>query len=145
MFCGDLEVGNLVNPLSHSTDVGFGWERIQQVVERKDRVDQTSLFDQNLHPVISDHSRTISIMRENGIEPGNKGQNYVCRRILRRMLKYLTGHESFEFDDWLGRERDLREQSLKRGRQFWRKHKDKPPNFWWETFGILPEESELLE
>ena len=61
------------------------------------------------------------------------------------MLKHLTCHKSFEFDDWLGRERDLREQSLKRGRRFWRKYKDMPPRFWWEMFGILPEESELLE
>jgi hypothetical protein len=144
VFCNGLEVGNLVNPLGHSTDVGFGWERLHQVVEGKTRVDQTSLFDSRLPPIVSDHRRTISIMRENGIEPGNKGQSYVCRRLLRRILRHLTGDEKFEFDDWLHHERVLREQSLQRGRRLWRKHREKPPEFWWETFGILPEEIELL-
>jgi alanyl-tRNA synthetase len=143
LFCGDLEIGNLVNPLGHSTDVGFGWERLHLVIECKQRVDQTSLFDRNLHPILSDHSRTISLMRENGIKPGNKGRNYVCRRLLRRMLRLVT-NESFEFDDWLETERKLRERSIRQGRRMWRKHQDKPPNFWWETFGILPEEIELL-
>jgi hypothetical protein len=61
------------------------------------------------------------------------------------MLRLVSGKELFDFDDWLSQERHLREQSLKRGRRLWRKHKDKPPSFWWETFGVLPEEIELLE
>ncbi|MEQ8784790.1 MAG: alanine--tRNA ligase-related protein [Pirellulaceae bacterium] len=134
-----------MNPLGHSTDVGFGWERLVQVIEGKRRVDETSLFDQTLHPLVRDHFRTVSLLRENGIEPGNKGRNYVCRRILRRMLRHLTGDESFEFDDWLEQEKELREKSIQRGRRMWRRHGDKPVSFWWETFGILPEEIELLQ
>jgi len=144
LFCGNLEIGNLVNPLCHSTDVGFGWERLHQVVEGKDRVHETSLFDQKVHPVVSDHSRAISIMRENGIEPGNKGRNYVCRRLLRRMLRLVSDDQKFDFDDWIIKERILREQNLRRGRRLWRKHRHKPVEFWWETHGILPEELELL-
>jgi alanyl-tRNA synthetase len=144
VFVGNLEIGNLVNPLGHSTDVGFGWERLVQVIERKDRVDESSLFDQKHHPVVRDHCRTISSLRENGIEPGNKGRNYVCRRLLRRMLRHLTGGESFEFDEWLRQELELREKSLRQGRRLWRRHSEKPVKFWWETFGILPEEVELL-
>ena len=144
VFCGDLEIGNLVNPLVHSTDVGFGWERLVQVVEGKERVDQTSLFDPGLHPVVSDHRRTLSILWENEIEPGNRGRNYVCRRILRRLLRLVDEGDSFEFDDWLRSERDLRGQSLRRGRRLWRRHRHKPRQFWWETFGILPEEIELI-
>jgi hypothetical protein len=44
LYVGGLEIGNLVNPLGHSTDVGFGWERLLQVVEGRRRADQTSLF-----------------------------------------------------------------------------------------------------
>lgn len=145
VFVGELEIGNLVNPLGHSTDVGFGWERLIQVVEQKNRVDETSLFDGRLHPVVSDHCRTISVMRENGIEPGNKGRNYVCRRLLRRVLRLLDGSEQFDFDDWLQSERELREKSIRQGRRLWRKHKHQPPQFWWETLGIMPDEIELLE
>ena len=145
VFCGDLEIGNLVNPLGHSVDVGFGWERLHQVVENVSRVDRTSLFDPGLHPVISDHERTIRVLRENGIEPGNRGRNYVCRRLLRRMMRHLSSDDHFEFDDWIHQERGLRERSLRRGRKLWRKHRDKPTSFWWETFGVLPEEIDLLK
>lgn len=145
VFCGELEIGNLVNAEGRSTDVGFGWERIHQVVEQKRRVDETSLFSTRGQPVVLDHCRTISVMRENGIGPGNKDRNYVCRRLIRRMLPFLTGEEQFEFDDWLCEERELRERSLNQGRRHWKKHRNKPPGFWWETFGILPEEIRLLE
>jgi hypothetical protein len=80
-----LELGNLVNPLGHSTDVGFGWERLVQVIEGKERVDQTSLFRPGCHPVVSDHERTLEVLQLNGIQPGNKGREYVCRRLVRRL------------------------------------------------------------
>ena len=144
LFVDDLEIGNLVNPLGHSTDVGFGWERLHQVIERKQRVDQTSLFDHGIHPIVSDHTRTINILLDNGIQPGNRGRNYVCRRIIRRLLRWLDGNEQFPFDDWLQSETELRERNLQQGRRVWRRHKDKPPEFWWETFGILPDELVLL-
>jgi alanyl-tRNA synthetase len=145
VFCGSLEIGNLVNPLVYSVDVGFGWERLHQVVEGKQRVDQTSLFDSTLPPLLSDHFRTVTVLRQNGIEPGQKGRNYVCRRLLRRVLRFLSGNEPVEFSDWLQKERELRERSVKEGRRLWRRHRNKPPNFWWETFGILPEEMDLLQ
>jgi alanyl-tRNA synthetase len=141
---GDLEIGNLVHPLGPSTDVGFGFERLVQLLEGKSRVDETSSFDQTQHPLVRDHSRTVSVLRRNGVEPGNKGRSYVCRRLLRRMLPYLSGGESFELGDWLQQERQLREESLRRGRRLWRSHQNKPPTFWWETFGLLPDEIRFL-
>jgi S1-C subfamily serine protease len=139
LFVGQLEIGNLVNPLGHSTDVGFGWERLLQVIEGKSRIDETTLFDQSLHPIVSDHSRTIAILKEHGIEPGNKGRNYVCRRLLRRVLRLEPNINQFSFRDWLISERELRDESIRRGRRVWKRHKNKPRQFWWETFGILPE------
>lgn len=144
VFVEDLELGNLVQPLEHSTDVGFGWERLVQVLERQNCVYQSSLFEQSIHPVLSDHQRTLSVLLENGVTPGSRGRSYVCRRLLRRMLKYLNGSETFEFDDLLDHERELRRKSLQHGQRYWRRHKDKPLEFWWETFGILPEEVERL-
>ena len=143
LYCRGLEIGNLVNPLGHSTDVGFGWERLHQVVERVERVEQCSLFPPDLPPVVSDHLRTLELMRENGIVPGNKGRSYVCRRLVRRLLRFELP-PNLGLEDWLGQERELRERSLKQGRRSWRKNRDRPPEFWWETFGILPEEIELL-
>src|SRR5262249_45444966 len=105
IYCGDLEIGNLVNPHGGSTDVGFGWERIVQVVEKVPRVDRSSLFRQDVHPIVADHTRTVQTLLENGVRPGNKHREYVCRRLLRHMLRYLDGSESFSFDEWLNEER----------------------------------------
>jgi len=59
LFVNDLEIGNLVNPLEHSTDVGFGLERLLQVLEKKSRVDETDLFRKDVHPIVADHYRNL--------------------------------------------------------------------------------------
>ena len=143
LYCGDVEVGNLVNPDGGSTDVGFGWDRLLQVVEAKEAVTQTSLFRRDLHPILADHERAIMGLRDNGIEPGNRGRPYVCRRLLRRMLRLIES-EKFIFDDWLDAERLLRERVLAQSRRMWRKHHAKPPEWWWDTMGVLPEEIDLI-
>lgn len=144
LFVGDLEIGNLVNPLGHSVDVGFGLERIHQVVEGKGRVDETSLFDVDGDPVLKDHWRSLCILWESGVPPGGKGRNYVCRRLLRRMLD-LVGGKRPPFQEWVDSERVLRENRLVEGRRHWRKFRDRPPEFWRETFGIMPDEIEMLK
>jgi alanyl-tRNA synthetase len=144
VYVGGLEVGNLVNPLGHSTDVGFGWERLLQVVEGKRRVDQTSLFRQGCHPVVADHERALEVLRHNGIRPGNRGRESVCRRLLRRLLRHVGGGEPFGFQEWVEEERRRLERRLREGRRSWRRNRDRPASWWWETFGILSEEIPLL-
>jgi alanyl-tRNA synthetase len=139
MYVGSLEVGNLVNTLDHSTDVGFGWERMLQVLEGKQRVDDTSLFRRDLDFVLRDHIRTLESFWRNGVEPGNKGRGYVCRRLLRRMLM-RTNESSFCFKDWLESERQKREVIFSKVKKLFHKHGDKSDDWWWSTFGILPEE-----
>jgi len=130
--------------LGHSTDVGFGLERLVQVLENVPRVDETSLFDQSLHPILRDHGRTLRLMRDNGIVPGNKGREYVCRRLLRRSLRYSSDNFGIGILDWLQSEKDLLQKRLISAKKAWKKHKDKPPEWWWDTFGILADEMELL-
>jgi hypothetical protein len=45
-----------------------------------------------------------------------------------------------ELRDWLDSEQRHRDRSLRQGRRLWRKFQNQPVEFWWETFGILPEE-----
>lgn len=139
-----LEVGNLVNPMGHSIDVGFGFERMLQIVEGKSRVDETSDFDQTLDPVSRDHVRTLTVFWEQGIVPGNKGRNYVCRRLLRRFLRRNPSPD-VPFGEWTGDERRRMEQSLREGRRHWRKNGERPDGFYWDTFGVLPEELPLMK
>jgi hypothetical protein len=105
-FCSELftpegvEAGSLVNPLGHSVDVGFGFERVPQVMEGKSRVDETELFDLSLDPVSRDHFRTLSVFKEQGIGPGNRGRNYVCRRLMRRLIRLNPEGVEGPFSDW---------------------------------------------
>ena len=140
LYSRGIEIGNLVNPLNHSTDVGFGYERLHLIVEGVNRVDETSLFNRSYHPVVRDHSRTLDMLWRNNIEPGNKRRNYVCRRLTRRLLKHLQGGEHFTFDQWVEQERMLHERQLKKVQRLWPRNRDKSPSWWWETHGILPEE-----
>jgi hypothetical protein len=145
VFVGDLEIGNLVNPLGHSIDVGFGFERLLQVLEGKERVQETSLFRQDLHPIVSDHLRALEVMRESGVHPGSKGREYVCRRLVQRILPLVERPEDLpSISDWIGREQENQRQRLKTGRRMW-KFKQRSPEFWRKTFGLTPEDLELLD
>lgn len=144
VFCGDIEIGNLVNPMGHSTDVGFGWERLHQVYEHKTRIDDTSLFIDH-HPIVKDHYRAVCAFHEADIIPSNKKHGYVCRRMITRMLPFLRGDEGFIFHEWIRQEKDRHEKKLRLGRQKWQKYQDKSPEWWWDTFGILPEELRMIE
>lgn len=145
LYVDHLEIGNLVNPLGHSTDVGFGLERLLQVIENKSRVDETSLFDVSLSPVSRDHQRTLRLMLENGIKPGNKGREYVCRRLLRRMLRQNDSGFDPVIVHWIDEERRSSELRIKRAKSAWRRHSHQPVSWWWDSFGILPEEIELIK
>lgn len=142
VYSRGLEIGNLVHTLEHSVDVGFGWERLAQIVEGVARVDQSSLFMQ-LHPVVADHARTVEILWNNGISPGGKGRNCVCRRLVRRMLPHV-GENVFVFQVWLEAEREQLRKRVADAKRLWRRHRDKTPEWWWTTCGIFPEEIELL-
>jgi alanyl-tRNA synthetase len=143
VFCGNLEIGNLVNPLGHSTDVGFGWERLHMVVEQKNVVHETSLFDTSQHPVVSDHLRSLQCLIENGVIPSNKGRGYVMRRLIRRILPLLDEGQLF-CQELVDKERESREKTLRSAKKSVRKNKDKSPQWWWDTFGVLPDELPLL-
>jgi len=154
-YCSELftpdgvEVGNLVNPLGHSTDVGFGYKRILQLMEGKSRVDETELFNPLLDPISRDHFRTLSLFKEQGIVPGNKGRSYVCRRIIRRFIRLNPQGFECSFSTWMSSERVRMDQSIRDARKHWHRNRNKhgtiPDIFYWDTFGILPEEMDLVK
>lgn len=138
VYSRGVEIGNLVNPLGHSTDVGFGFERLMMVLEGKSRADETSLFDQRFDPVTRDHVRTLSLFHANGIKPGGKGRGYVCRVLLRKVLHIEVGPQTWS--DWIEVEKKVQAGSMERGRRMWNRHKDKSPEWWWQTCGLTPDD-----
>jgi alanyl-tRNA synthetase len=145
LFIGHLEIGNLVNTLGHSTDVGFGLERLLQCLEQKSRVDETGLFDQSLSSITRDHVRTLKSLKQNGIVPGYKNRGSVCRRLLQRILKIEEDLSIPEIQDWIDQEKQLQNKRLATGKRVWFKHKKKSPEWWLSTFGITLEDLELLK
>lgn len=81
-----VEVGNIVNPLGHSIDVGFGRERLKYILGA---------------PVLTDvqqlQKAALDIINS-GVKPSAKEHGYILRKILREL--YLKGgvleHEYFE-------------------------------------------------
>jgi alanyl-tRNA synthetase len=144
VFCGEVEIGTIVNPMPDLADVGFGWERLHQVLEGRATVFETSLFAQGCSQVVADHLRALERLVENGVHPGNRGREYVCRKLARRFLREWSGgpRVSPALAAILDEESERRHRVLRLGRRLvsnprWR---HMPAEWWWDTHGILPEE-----
>jgi hypothetical protein len=61
------------------------------------------------------------------------------------MLPFLCGCELFPFNEWIEQEEDRRDKNIEFGKKKWSKYCDKSPEWWWDTFGILPEELLILK
>jgi len=102
-------------------------------MEGKSRVDETSLFNQDWHPIVRDHVRSVTHLLEQQIIPGNKGRNNVCKDLIRRMIPHLTEPLQPEIEYWVEREREMlkkKRYNLERYRnsfhtkpyEYWQKH-----------------------
>jgi alanyl-tRNA synthetase len=103
------ENGKLTPLPKKYVDTGAGFERIVQVLQKKDSNYHTGLFMPIIeeiagiskveyypdergvsHRVIADHIRALSFALADGGMPSNEGRGYVLRRILRRAARH--GH-----------------------------------------------------
>ncbi len=102
------EDGTLM-PLEHgSVDTGMGMERTIVALQHRANVYETELFTNILKKleelsgfeyaaapetmksmrIIADHLRAASIMFMDGVEPSNKDQGYILRRLIRRAIRH---------------------------------------------------------
>lgn len=120
-YVGQIEVGNIVNPLGTCIDVGFGLERLEQVTGRP----------RNLTGV--ERLRyTLDVLESSGVVPGPKGQGYVMRRLVRALRERGCTWDSPLFVIEMARaekQRNLYERMKRR-------HPDKDNAWWWDTLGI---------
>ena len=100
--------GNLTPLPRKNVDTGMGLERLAMVVQQKQSIYDTDLYqpiiqraaslatttygenpehDRALR-VIADHSRGATFLIADGVLPGNEGRSYILRRILRRAIRF---------------------------------------------------------
>lgn len=93
------EDGKIVDAIQKNIDTGMGLERAVAVLNGKDNVYDTDIFeeifkkipvelDQKQKRIIADHSRAINALIADGVEPSNKERGYVLRRLMRRIIAY---------------------------------------------------------
>lgn len=91
--------GKVVGKLSQkNVDTGMGLERITAVVNGKESVYDTDLFDyifaeipegeQKSKRIIADHVRASCFLIADGVVPGNTDRAYILRRLLRAAIRH---------------------------------------------------------
>lgn len=91
--------GKIISKLAKkNVDTGAGFERICAVLQGKNNVFETDLFEGIMNEsakitnniksqrIVSDHIRTSVFLIADGVSPGNTDQGYVLRRIIRRAV-----------------------------------------------------------
>lgn len=121
MYVDGVEIGNIVNPLGHSIDCGFGLERLVQVMGYKS-------------PTPSEHLiQVLHLLESQDLQPSGKGSGSVVRQIVKKGLDLGV---STDEHPWL---KQL-DQRLKQQRKLYERLRprnlDKDPSWWYETHGI---------
>ena len=97
--------GKLTLLKQKGVDTGMGLARLTAVVQKKDSVFETDLFepiikeiekkadrpyksDQKSYRIIADHIKSAVFLISEGIFPSNVEKGYVLRRVLRRAIRY---------------------------------------------------------
>ena len=82
-------------------DTGMGLERISMIMQEKDNLFDTDLFqplykelisntdksDKKYEKIILDHVKSSTFMISDGVVPTNEGRGYVLRRLIRRAIR----------------------------------------------------------
>jgi len=82
-------------------DTGMGLERLVTIVQKKQSVYETDLFNSEMtkeERVIADHVKAALFMITDGMLPANTGAGYILRRLIRRAVRFSKKPLSEELD-----------------------------------------------
>ena len=93
-------------------DTGMGLERLAMVVQGKQNIFETDLFEPTIDilrglgegswsaRIATDHARGIVFLVADGVRPTNKDQGYILRRLIRRIIPHLKERQGLiRFND----------------------------------------------
>jgi len=115
IYCRDLEIWNLVFneyfmdknkkliPLKQKgVDTGAGLERVALIMQRKESVFETDLFEpvmlaistsnERAKRIIADHIKSSVFLIADGIEPSANDKGSILRRLIRRVIDLINKH-----------------------------------------------------
>ena len=97
-----LDDGSIEPLQQRNIDTGLGLERLTMLLEGKNSVYETELFepwmriipelwklDEEDERIVIDHLRSSMVIIGDGVHPSNTGRGYVLRRLIRRVLTLL--------------------------------------------------------
>lgn len=120
-YVGDLEVGNIVNPLGTCLDVGFGLERLDRVVNGQFNKTRQELLIEVIESIINSK-----------VFPSNTKQGYVLRKLIRTLIKEGGYFEHKFFFD----EKIRQEKMWERYNKLKIKNPNQTKEWWFSTHGI---------
>lgn len=95
-------------------DTGMGLERLAMIVQKKESIFDTDLFEPliqilpgdtelRVQRIMADHARSTAFLISDGVVPSNKDQGYVLRRLMRRLIvhAHTSGIEAEAIKDML--------------------------------------------
>lgn len=115
-----VEIGNIVNPLDRCIDVGFGLERLDLVINGKEKTKNEILKE------------TILKLIDSGYKPSALRQGYVLRKLLRELCLSNDYLDHPFFINEVERQKGIVEKYNRLKTRF----KDKSNEWWLGTHGI---------
>lgn len=120
-YHNDVEIGNIVNTMSKYIDVGFGYSRINDIINGKNELTKNDILEDAINKII-----------EAGFKPGPQKQGYILRKLLRQLY---VGGGSIEHP-FFKKEIERQEKAKARYERLKDKHSDKTKEWWFDTHGI---------
>ena len=129
-FVGDVEIGNIVNPLGTCIDVGFGLQRILNILYNFVPPTKNEIISDTIHTVIN-----------SGVTPSSSKQGYVLRKLMVDLFRNGGSINHRFFDDILEKQKTqyLLYTKLKK------KNLDKSKEYWLDTYGIDENNLEIYQ
>tara|TARA_R110001599_G_scaffold317146_2_gene526409 strand:+ start:934 stop:1776 length:843 start_codon:yes stop_codon:yes gene_type:complete len=120
-YHNEVEIGNIVNTMDKYIDVGFGYSRLDAIINGNKNLSKNDILKDAIIKII-----------DSGFKPGPQKQGYVLRKLLRQL--YVGGgsvnHPFFK------KEIERQEKAKVRYDKLKEKHSDKPKEWWFDTHGI---------
>lgn len=122
-YKGDVEIGNIVNPLGDCIDVGFGYERLDSIVNGEAEKSREEILIEACDKIIY-----------SGYYPSNKEQGYVLRKLLRELYRL---HSEWTNEHYI-EEKERQDKVIERYNNVKDKpkYKDKSKEWWFDTMGV---------